>query len=100
MCIFKSIEDEQTLVGQVPIYISSLLNNFLKDNKTNSVSQRKREFDLVVPATNMVYTENKLAAEILDNELAKRKRMFTVLYSNINPQRFLENSHCMIDIYC
>lgn len=88
MSIFKCIEDEQTLVEQVPIHISIVLNFFLKYNKTNSVSKRKREIHSVVPATYTVCTENTLAAEILDNELLKRKRMFIVFELKQKPKRF------------
>ena len=76
------------LAEQVPIHISSVLIFFLKYNKTSSVSKRKREIHSVVPATFMVYTENTLAAEILDNELLKRKRMFTVFELKQKPKGF------------
>lgn len=76
------------LAEQVPIHISSVLIFFLKYNKTSSVSKRKREIHSVVLATFMVYTENTLAAEILDNELLKRKRMFTVFELKQKPKGF------------
>ena len=59
-------------------------NNFLKDNKSNSVQdtiigRRKREIGLVVTATYMAYKESKWAAETLENELAKIGKTFAIL---------------------
>ena len=47
--IIKSDEVEECLVGHVPIEISSLLNHFLKDNKSSSIQgkmivKRKRDW--------------------------------------------------------
>ena len=86
-------QDEECLVGHVPIEISKLLYNFLREDKSNSiklkvVGKRKREVGLLIPATFIACTENKRTAEIFDTELAKRRKMFTTFELKHKPKRF------------
>ena len=98
MGIFKTNQDEECLVGHVPIEVSSLLYHFLQEDKGNSIKvkvigKRTREVGLVIPATFIAYTENKRTAEIFDTELAKRRKMFTFEDLNISIfEHFLEHS--------
>ena len=76
MGIFKTNQDEECLVGHVPIEMSSLLYHFLWEDKSNSiklkiVSKRKREVGLAIPATFIARTENKRITEAFDTELVK-----------------------------
>ena len=76
--------ENKTLVGHVPIEISSLIDYFLKADKSNSVSaqvtgKRKREVGLVVPARFTACTATRRQAQILDSELNKYKAKFVHL---------------------
>lgn len=78
--LFKaaSRDGKKTLVGHIPIELSSLIDHFLKADKSNSVcaqvtGKRKREVGLVVPANFSVYTLNKRYAQVMDAELIKKK---------------------------
>ena len=76
--------ENKTLVGHVPIEISSLIDYFLKADKSNSVSaqvtgKRKRELGLVVPARFTACTATRRQAQILDSELNKFKAKFVHL---------------------
>ena len=57
----KTDQDEEYLVGHVLTEISSLLNHFLKDNRSNSIQvkvivKRKRKVSFVVLSTYIGYT--------------------------------------------
>ena len=72
----RTNQDDECLVGHVPIEISSLLYHFLQEDKSNSIKvkvigKRKREIGLPIPATFKAHTENKITAEIFNAELAK-----------------------------
>ena len=76
--------ENETLVGHVPIETSSLIDYFLKANKSNSISaqvigKRKREVGLVVPARFTACTANRRRAQILESELNKCKAKFVHL---------------------
>ena len=81
MGIFKTNQEEECLVGQVAIEISSLLYDTLREDKSNSVKEKvigkRREVGLVIPATFIAHTENKRTAGIFDTGLVKRREMFT-----------------------
>ena len=68
--MFKTTDnDEEMLVGQVPIEISSLFYHFLKDQnniiKLRVIEKRIREVGLVVPASFEAYTETKQTPKYL-----------------------------------
>ena len=91
--IFKTNQDDECLVGHVPIEISSLLYHFLREDKSNSINvkvigKRKREVGLAIPATFIAHTENQRTAEIFNTELAKRRKMFTTFELKHKPKRF------------
>ena len=69
-------------MGHIPIELSSLMYNFLPANDNNSLrvivtGKRVREVGLVVPAAYSAFTKCKKTAEILENELERRKQIFS-----------------------
>ena len=81
--IFKlsSKEGKKTLVGHIPIKLSSLINYFLKIEETNRViaevtGKGKREVGLVVPAKFTASTMNRRFAHVLDCALNSRKEKY------------------------
>ena len=77
--IFKlsSEKGKKTLVGHIPIELSSLIDYFLKAEETNRViaemtGKRKREVGLVVPAK---FTASRFA-HVLDSELNSKKEKY------------------------
>ena len=72
--IFKRYEEDiskLSLVGQVPVELSKLLNQFLKANTGNCIyveviGKRKREVGLVVPAKFSARTKCSRTARVLD----------------------------------
>ena len=82
--VYRAVEKnkERMLVGHVPIELSSLVNNFLKANKSNKLvakvsGNRNREVGLVVPAKFTALTKEHRLAKILDEELSLRKDKYT-----------------------
>ena len=74
--------DSFALVGHVPTEMSSLLYYFLKADKDNAIHikvnrDRKRKVGLIVPRRYSVRTKNQRTARILDEELQKKKGMFS-----------------------
>ena len=66
------------MVGHAPVEFSSLLYCFLQASgenciKVELIGERKREVGLVVPAK--YNTRNKMIAMVLDEELARRKKL-------------------------
>ena len=80
--VFKtSKQGKENVVGHVPMELSSLLDYFLKADKSNKLlvevtGKRKREVGLVVPAQFTAYTVNQRHAQVLDAELIKKKEKF------------------------
>ena len=71
-----------TLVGHVPIELSRILAYFLKQDEGNFINaqvagKRKREVGLVVPAKYTAHTKDERTANILLEELKKRKILFS-----------------------
>ena len=69
------------MVGHAPIEFSSLLYHFRQASAENCINvevtgNRKREVGLVVPAKYNAFTKNKKIAMVLDEELAKRKKLY------------------------
>ena len=79
--IYKKNDDgSKELVGHAPVKFSSLLYHFLQASAENCINlevigKRKREVGLVVPAKYSAFTRNKKIAMVLDEELAKRKKL-------------------------
>ena len=80
--IYKKNDDgSKELVGHVPVELSSLvLYHFLQASAENCISvevigKRKREVGLAVPAKCNAFTRNKKIAMVLDEELAKCKKL-------------------------
>ena len=70
------------LVGHVPIEISALTDYFLKESEENYVDatvigKRKREIGLVVPARYTAVTIDKRTADILFEQLQKRREKYS-----------------------
>ena len=62
--------DKETLVGHLPIELSSQVDNFLKADKLNTVvaevtGKRKQEIGLVVPAKYTACTHEKKYVRII-----------------------------------
>ena len=79
--VFCSNEKE-TLVGHVPIELSSLITYFLKAERTNQLSatvigKRKREEGLVVPAKYTAVTNCKTIATTLAEILIEKMDRYT-----------------------
>ena len=81
--IFKlsNKERKKTLVGHIPVELSSLIDYFLKIEETNRViaevtGKRKREVGLVVPAKFTVSTMNRRFAHVLNPELNSKKEKY------------------------
>ena len=81
--IFKlsSEKGKKTLVGHIPIELSSLIDYFLKAEETNRViaevtGKRKRAVGLVVPAKFTASTMNRRFAHVLDSELNSKKEKY------------------------
>ena len=75
---------DMLLACHVPIEISSLIDYFLKADKSNSISaqvtgKRKCEVGLVVPVRFTACTATRRQAQILDSELNKYKAKFVHL---------------------
>ena len=95
--IYKKNDDgSKELVGHVPVELSSLvLYHFLQASAENCISlevigKRKREVGLAVPAKYNAFTRNKKIAMVLDEELAKRKKLY---------KSYLELKHQWKNIY-
>ena len=93
MGILKTNQDQECLLGHVPIELSSLLYHFLREEKSNPIKvkvigKRKREVGLLTRSMFIAQTENKKTAEIFDTELAKGRKMFTTFELKHNPKRF------------
>ena len=78
-------DEEEQLVGHVPIEISSLLYHFLNHGdsivRVKVTGPRRNEKGLVVPGMYELYTKCKNDAVILDKELIKRKERFDIDYT-------------------
>ena len=77
----KNNDGSKELVGHAPVEFSSLLYHFLRASPENCINievigKRKREAGLVVPAKYNAFTRNKKAAMVLDEQLAKRKKLY------------------------
>ena len=77
----KNDDRSKELVAHVPVEFSSLLYHFLQvsaENCINSevIGKRKREVGLAVPAKYHAFTRNKKIAMVLDEKLAKRKKLY------------------------
>ena len=80
----SSQEGKKTLVGHIPIELSSLIDYFLKADESNSVvakvtGKRKREVGLMVPAQFTAFTINRRYAHVLDSELSNKKDKYAHL---------------------
>ena len=69
------------MVGHAPVEFSSLLYHFLQASAENCINvevigKRKREVGLVVPAKYNAFTRNKKITMVLDEEFAKRKKLY------------------------
>ena len=69
------------MVGHAPVEFSSLLYHFLQASAENCINvevigKRKREVGLVVPAKYNTFTRNKKMTMVLDEELAKHKKLY------------------------
>ena len=93
--IFKlsSKEGKKTLVGHIPVELSSLIDYFLKIEETNRViaevtrkRKRKREPGLVVPAKFTASTMDRRFAHVLDSELNSKKEKYAhfELFNKLN----------------
>ena len=76
--------DDLALVGHAPIETSSLLYYFLKADKDNTIhvkvtGARKREVSLIVPGRYSARIRNPRTTRILNEELQKKKRMFSTI---------------------
>ena len=72
------------LVGHISIEVSALLHYFLQNSKENMIfavgaGKRKREMGLVVPARYVAETKDKRTAQILSEELLKKKEKYSHL---------------------
>ena len=81
------------LVGNAPTEITSLLYYFKNSDPNNFIlarvtGKRRREVDLVVPASYEVYSRNQKDVMIFDRELAKRKELFYTLDLKHRPKNF------------
>ena len=82
--VYKDADKEKLLVGHLPAEISSLCYHFLAQNADNEINaeitgKRRREVGLVVPAKLSFETNNRKCAEILEEELLKRREKFSTL---------------------
>ena len=82
---------DETLVGHVPIELSSLLHFFLEADEQNRlicqvIGKRKREVGLVVPAKFFAFSKNKRLAETLGREMKKRKELLTYFELTYEPE--------------
>ena len=76
----KNDDGSKELVDLAPVEFSSLLYHFLQASAENCINvevidKRKREVGLVVLAKYNAFTRNKKIAMVLDEELAKRKKL-------------------------
>ena len=81
VCIYKKYDGSKELVRHAPVEFSSLLYHFLQASTENCINvevirKRKRDVGLVVPAKCNAFTRNKKIAMVLDEELAKRKKLY------------------------
>ena len=81
--VYKQMDS--TLVGHVPIECSALMDNFLSADEANRLSaavtgKRKREVGLVVPAKFTCITKTRRLANILYQELVKKKEKYSEHY--------------------
>ena len=77
----KNHDGSKELVGHAPVEFSSLLYHFLQASAENCINvevigKRKCEVGLVVPAKYNAFTRNKKIAMVLDEELAKHKKLY------------------------
>ena len=82
-------KDDEFLVGHLPMELSKLTKQFLKSDKNNTMiakvtGKRKRELGLVVPAKFLCCSTNSKIANILYEELNKKKCKFSYLELNVN----------------
>ena len=73
---------DSTLAGHVTIECSALMDNFLSADEANRLSavvtgKRRREVGLVVPAEFTCITRKRRLANILYQELVKKKEMYS-----------------------
>ena len=80
--IYKKDDDgSKEFAGHASVEFSRLLYHFLQASAENCINvevigKRKREVGLVVPAKYNAFTRNKKIAMVLDEELAKRKKLY------------------------
>ena len=82
---------DETLVGHVPIELSSLLHFFLEADEQNRlicqvIGKRKRQVGLVVPAKFLAFSKTKRSAETLGREMKKRKELSTYFELTYEPE--------------
>ena len=100
--IFEKNDDgSKELVGHAPVEFSSLLYHFLQASAENCINvevigKRKCEVGLVVPAKYNAFTRNKKIAMVLDEELAKRKKLYR---SCLELKHQWENIYRMFPVY-
>ena len=100
--IYKKNDDgSKELVGHAPVEFSSLLYHFLQASAENCINvevigKRKHEVGLAVPAKYSAFTRNKKIAMVLDEELAKCKKL-DKSYLELKHQR--KNIYRMFPVY-
>ena len=82
--VYKKTEEEDLLVGHIPIKLSKLMNQYLGADSSNRLvatisGKRKRELCLVVPAKFKCISMKKKVAQILHEELIKKKGKYSYL---------------------
>ena len=80
--IFK--EQEEELVGHIPIELSQLIYHFLNESNENFaeasvIRKRMREIGLVVPAKYGAFTKTQRTTNILHSELKNKKAKYDLL---------------------
>ena len=83
--VYKRVDkrdEKPKLVGHVPIECSALLDYFLNADNSNKMviavtGKRKREIGLVVPGKFTCLTKKFRLADILHDELAKKKNKYS-----------------------
>ena len=82
---------DETLVGHVPIELSSLLHFFLEADEQNRlicqvIGKRKRKVGLVIPAKFFAFSKKNRSAETLGREMKKRKELLTDFELTYEPE--------------
>ena len=77
-------DEKEVLNGHIPIELSTLINQFLQADDSNSmtatiVGKRKRGQGLLVPSTYKSSSLNKKRSKILYEELMKKKIRYSYL---------------------